>query len=59
MLHCSAGHLANRWRQEVGGSIKAHLDQRRARRAAHLLLYSDASVGQIAEMMGFSEAQCL
>jgi AraC-like DNA-binding protein len=58
-IGCSSGHLANRWRQEVGGSIKAHIDQRRARRAVHLLRYSDAGIPEIADLLAFSEPSAL
>ena len=54
-LGMSPGHLANRWRAEVGGSIKVHLDRRRARRAAHLLRYSDASIQEISQVLAFTE----
>ena len=38
----------------MGGSIKAHLDQRRARRR-HLLAYSDTSINDIAHILAFPE----
>ena len=55
-LGMSGGHLANKWRAEVGGSIKAHLDQRRARRASHLLAYSDTSINDIAHILAFQKS---
>jgi AraC family transcriptional activator of pobA len=49
----SPSYLAARYRRQAGTSLKKAIDAARAAAARHLLLYSDRTVTQIAEALGF------
>jgi len=54
-LHLSAGHLSALFRRAKNRPLKQHLDTARARVAAHLLAYSDESIGEIARRLEFPD----
>lgn len=49
--------LSKRFRQNMGASLKHYLLSRQLLRAQELLLHSDRRIGEIAEMLGYSDSQ--
>jgi AraC-like DNA-binding protein len=54
-LGYSVSHVSARFRRESGEALKHFLDRRRAQAAARALEYSDLSIGEIAETLGFAD----
>ena len=55
-LHYSASYLRELFREKSGRSIHAYLKEVRLKRAAYLLCYSDFTVTQIAQSVGFGDS---
>ncbi|RAW15543.1 AraC family transcriptional regulator [Paenibacillus taichungensis] len=58
-LECSVGHLSRLFKQKLKISPIQYLAQRRVERAAHLLIYTGATLQQIAEQVGYPDAHSL
>lgn len=54
-LGYTANHVSAQFRSLVGESLKHFLDRQRAQKARSLLLYTNLSVTQIAETLGFND----
>ena len=46
--------LKNSFKQKTGNTVTEYIQQRRMSQAEHLLLHTDFTIGQIAEMVGYS-----
>ncbi len=56
-LGFSAGHLATEFRRHTGQTLKAHIDSCCADTAARLLQYSDRTISEISDLLGFPTIQ--
>jgi AraC-like DNA-binding protein len=54
-LHVSAGHLASRFRQETGSTLKLAIDEARAKRAVQLLQFTNLRINEVAAELGFPD----
>jgi AraC-like DNA-binding protein len=51
----SISHIASRFRDSEGVALKRYLDNERCRVASWLMVYSDLSVGEVADKLGFPD----
>ncbi len=56
-LECNAQYLSHRFHKEMGVTLNYYKNDTRIRYAKMLIVYSNSSIGEIAELMSFSSVQ--